>query len=227
MEDGKITPDELKTLSKIKEAKGRHIAFTFGRFNPPTTGHEKLLSKLTSIRADDYRIILSRSEDSSKNPLKLRQKVAAMKRMFPRYASKIVTSKTNIVIDIVTEFYKRKFTDLTMVVGSDRVREFDTLLKKYNDVKSRHGHYDFDSINVVSAGERDPDAEGAQGMSASKMRIAARDNDFRKFIQGLPTSFARSKDAEDLFKQTRKGMNLVASYDPSLYEKVTDLPYRF
>jgi len=227
MEDGKITPDELKTLSKIKEAKGRHIAFTFGRFNPPTTGHEKLLSKLTSIRADDYRIILSRSEDSSKNPLKLRQKVAAMKRMFPRYASKIVTSRTNIVIDIVTEFYKRKFTDLTMVVGSDRVREFDTLLKKYNDVKSRHGHYDFDSINVVSAGERDPDAEGAQGMSASKMRIAARDNDFRKFIQGLPTSFARSKDAEDLFKQTRKGMNLVASYDPSLNEKVTDLPYRF
>ena len=221
MEDGKITPEELKTLSKIKEARGRHIAFTFGRFNPPTIGHEKLLQKLLSVRADDHKIILSKSEDSNKNPLKLRDKVAAIKRMFPKYARHLAASKSNIIIDIVTEFYKKKYTELSMVVGSDRVSEFRTLLKKYNDVKSRHGYYNFDSINIVSAGERDPDAEGAMGMSASKMRAAVKANDFKTFKKGLPLTFGRSKDAEELFKQTRKGMHLAASYDPSLVEKKT------
>ena len=116
---------------------------------------------MLSVRADDHKIILSKSEDSNKNPLKLRDKVAAIKRMFPKYARHLAASKSNIIIDIVTEFYKKKYTELSMVVGSDRVSEFRTLLKKYNDVKSRHGYYNFDSINIVSAGERDPDAEGA------------------------------------------------------------------
>ena len=85
-------------------------------------------------------------------------------------------------------------------------------MNRYNDVKARHGYYNFDNINVLSAGERDPDAEGATGMSASKMRSAAKSNDFTKFKQGLPSNFARTKDAEDMFKQVRKGMRLAASY---------------
>jgi hypothetical protein len=77
------------------------------------------------------------------------------------------------------DLYKKGYTDVTMVAGSDRVREFETILKKYNGVSSRHGMYDFDSIKVVSAGERDPDAEGASGMSASKMRAAAAKGDLK------------------------------------------------
>jgi nicotinic acid mononucleotide adenylyltransferase len=214
MQDGKVTPDELKSLSKLKEAKGRHIAFTFGRFNPPTIGHEKLLNKLASVRADNYFVFLSRSEDSDKNPLSYRLKVATMKRMFPRHARSIVVSPSNRVFDIATDLYDKGVTEITMVVGSDRVREFETLLKKYNDVKSRHGYYDFDRINIVSAGERDPDAEGATGMSASKMRAAARKDDFESFKKGLPSSFARSTAAQDLFKNLKRGMNLAASVNP-------------
>ena len=215
MEDGKISPDELKSLSKIKEAKGRSIAFTFGRFNPPTTGHEKLINKVAQQRTDDYKIYLSKSEDTTKNPLNARVKLATMKQMFPRHARNIMLNPTNVLLDIVTDLDKRGYSDITMVAGSDRVREFDTILKKYNGVKSRHGLYDFDSINVVSAGERDPDAEGATGMSASKMRAAAKAKDFDSFKKGLPTSFARTRNAQDLFKNVRKGMMLAASLEES------------
>ena len=215
MEDGKISPDELKSLSKIKEAKGRSIAFTFGRFNPPTTGHEKLINKVAQQRTDDYKIYLSKSEDTSKNPLNARVKLATMKQMFPRHARNIVLNPTNVLLDIVTDLHKRGYSDITMVAGSDRVREFDTILKKYNGVKSRHGLYDFDSINVASAGERDPDAEGATGMSASKMRMAAKKDDFNAFKKGLPSGFANSRNAQDLFKNVRKGMMLAASLEES------------
>ena len=217
MKDGKITPDELKSLSKITEAKGRHIAFTFGRFNPPTIGHEKLLNKVAAQRAHQYIIYLSRSEDSDKNPLAFREKVAVMKRMFPRHAGRIAVSNSNKVFDILIELYKKKFTEITMVVGSDRVREFDTIIKKYNGERNRHGYYNFDRISVVSAGERDPDAEGAMGMSASKMRAAAKKKDFTSFKKGLPRNFSL-KNSETLFKLVRRGMNLAASYDPSLVE---------
>ena len=208
MEDGKISPDELKSLSKIKEARGKSIVFTFGRFNPPTIGHGKLLDKMNSVRADVKRVYLSKSEDSDKNPLKFRQKISLMKRMFPRYANQVVTSNSNQIFEIAVELYKQHFTEIFMIVGSDRVREFETIIKKYNDVKSRHGYYNFDNIKVVSAGERDPDAEGATGMSASKMRAAAAKGDLASFKKGLP----RNADAEKIFKDVRKGMNLAANY---------------
>ena len=130
MEDGKITPDELKSLSKIKEAKGRSIAFTFGRFNPPTIGHEKLINKVAQQRTDDYRIYLSKSEDTSKNPLNARVKLATMKQMFPRHARNIMLNPSNMILDIATELYNRGYSNVTFVAGSDRVREFDTILKK-------------------------------------------------------------------------------------------------
>ena len=214
MDDGKITPDELKSLSKIKEAKGRHIAFTFGRFNPPTIGHEKLLNKIASVSADNYFIFLSKTEDSNKNPLSYREKVSIMKQMFPSHARNIVVSPSNSVFEIVTDLYKRGATEITMVVGSDRVREFEDTIKKYNGIRSRHGYYNFDNVHIVSAGERDPDAEGATGMSASKMRAAAKSDDFTSFKKGLPRSFARTMEAEKLFKRVRQGMNLAASVNP-------------
>src|SRR6056300_1190947 len=160
LEDGIVTDKEVQDLV-IHEAKGKSVAFTFGRFNPPTIGHEKLINKVKSLPTNDYKIYLSRSQDSKKNPLSPRDKLNVMKDMFPTHARNIELNPTNMVLDLATNLYKKGYSDVTMVVGSDRVREFEGILKKYNDVKSRHGYYNFDSIKVVSAGERDPDAEGA------------------------------------------------------------------
>ena len=206
LDDGEVTDAEIDSLKT--EAKGKSIAFAFGRFNPPTIGHEKLINKVKSVPTNDYKIYLSRSEDPKKNPLSPRDKLSIIKKMFPSHARNIEINRTNMVLDIATELYKKGYTDITMVAGSDRVREFEGILKKYNGVKSRHGLYDFNTINVVSAGERDPDAEGATGMSASKMRAAAAKGDLKSFEKGLPSGV----DAEDIMKQVRKGMRLAASY---------------
>jgi len=204
--------DSKKLQSMVHEEylpEAKSVAFTFGRFNPPTTGHEKLISKVKSLPTNDYKIYLSRSEDPKKNPLSARQKLDYMKKMFPQHARNIEVNTSNMVLDIATNLYKKGYKEVSMVVGSDRVREFETILKKYNDVKSRHGYYNFDKINVVSAGERDPDAEGVSGMSASKMRDAAQKGDVKSFSQGLPRGFG---DVEKLFKDVRRGMNLAANY---------------
>ena len=207
LDDGKVTPDEIDDL-EMHEAKGKSIAFTFGRFNPPTIGHEKLINKVKSVPANDYKIYLSRSEDPKKNPLSPRQKLDVMKKIFPSHARNIEINTTNMILDIATKLYNQGYSEVNMVVGSDRVREFETILNKYNDVKSRHGYYNFTSIKVVSAGERDPDAEGATGMSASKMRAAASKGDLASFKKGLPSN----ANAEKIFKDVRKGMNLAANY---------------
>ena len=207
LDDGQVTDKEIDDL-EMHEARRKTLAFTFGRFNPPTIGHEKLINKVASVRADDYRIYLSRSEDPKKNPLSARDKLTVMKQMFPRHARKIVINTTNMILDICTELHNQGITEIFMVVGSDRVREFETIINKYNNVKSRHGFYNFDNVNVVSAGERDPDAEGAAGMSASKMRAAAAKGDLKSFEKGLP----RGVNADALMKQVRKGMNLAANY---------------
>ena len=193
---------------ELTEARRKSLAFTFGRFNPPTIGHEKLINKVASVRADDYRIYLSRSEDAKKNPLGANEKLRIMKKMFPRHARKIEINTTNMILDICTKLYKQGVTEIFMVVGSDRVREFETIINKYNDIKSRHGHYNFDNVNVLSAGERDPDAEGASGMSASKMRAAAAKGDMASFQRGLP----RGVNADEIMKAVRQGMQIAANY---------------
>ena len=205
MEDGKITDDEI---DDITEAREKSVVFTFGRFNPPTIGHEKLIDKLARVRADSMRVYISKSFDPKKNPLDPRKKLNYMKAIFPRYARNIFVPRTNVVIDIITDLYKEGFTHLIMVVGSDRVNEFKKLITTYNDVSSRHGYYNFKKIDIISAGERDPDAEGAAGMSASKMRAAAQRNDLKSFERGLPNF----RGVDKLFKDVRRGMNLAASY---------------
>ncbi len=207
LDDGKVTPDEIDDL-EMHEAKGKSVAFAFGRFNPPTIGHEKLINKVKSLPTNDYKIYLSRSEDPKKNPLSPRDKLSIMRKMFPSHAKNIEINQTNMVLDIATMLYKKGYTDLTMVAGSDRLKEFETILKKYNGVSSRHGMYKFDNIKVVSAGERDPDAEGASGMSASKMRAAAAKGDIKNFEKGLP----RGVNADSIMKQVRRGMRLAANY---------------
>ena len=196
----------------ITEATGT-IVFTFGRFNPPTTGHEKLIQKVKSVAGSNpYRIYPSQSQNQKKDPLPFALKVAYMRKMFSRFAKNIVADKdSRTAIDIAVKLYDEGFKNLTMVVGSDRVKEFQRLLTTYNGVEGkRHGYYKFDSINVVSAGERDPDAEGVEGMSASKMRKAASDGDFDSFQQGLPSGF---KDDKKLYLDVRKYMGIREQKD--------------
>ncbi len=208
LDDGIVTDKEVDSLKT--EARRKSIAFTFGRFNPPTSGHEKLIKKVASIRADTFKIYLSRSNDPKKNPLSPRTKLTHMKFMFPKYSRNIEINNTNMILDIASRLHNQGYTEIFMVVGSDRVREFETILNKYNDVRSRHGYYNFDNINVVSAGERDPDSDGVSGMSASKMRDAASKDDYNTFKRGVPTGY---RNADDLFKDVRKGMRLVASME--------------
>lgn len=177
--------------------------------NPPTVGHGKLLDKLASTAGrNPYKVFLSQSQDPSKNPLSYSDKVKHVRKMFPKHARSVIINKNaKTVFEAVTSLYDQGFRKLYMVVGSDRVMEFDTLLTKYNGKEGRHGFYNFKEIKVISAGERDPDAEGVEGMSASKMRKFAADNDFTSFAQGLPTAMP-NKDAKKLFNDVRSGMGL-------------------
>ena len=190
-----------------------NVVFTFGRFNPPTTGHEKLIQKVASVAGNSpFRIYPSYSQNQKKDPLPFTLKIAYMRKMYPKYARNIIADKdARTAINIATKLYDEGFKNVTMVVGSDRVREFSSLLNTYNGVEGkRHGFYKFDNINVVSAGERDPDAEGVTGMSASKMRQAASDSDFDSFSQGLPRGF---KDGKKLYLDVRKHMGIREERD--------------
>ena len=185
------------------------VFFTFGRMNPPTTGHEKLMNELSKKSGKNpYRVYLSQSTDKKKNPLDFKYKVKTVRKFFPKHArSVMLDKKVKTVFDAVTEMYNDGFKNIAMVVGSDRVNEFNTLLNKYNGVKGRHGLYNFNKINVISAGDRDPDADDVSGMSASKMRSLANEGDFTQFSQGLPRNVSNS-DAKKVYNEVRKGMGL-------------------
>ena len=189
------------------------LVFAFGRMNPPTLGHEKLVNKVDEIgrrnRASS-KVFLTHSQDKKKNPLTQNQKLRFAKSAF---GADIEAAPAKTLIDVLKELQKT-YSDIIMVAGSDRVRDFNTLLNKYN-MKEYH----FDSIKVVSAGERDPDAEGASGMSASKMRQAAIDNKFSEFKKGLPS---RLRNGEQMFKAVRKGLGIreeVEELDERMFGK--------
>ena len=196
-------------MRTFKEARGETAVFTFGRFNPPTTGHEKLIEALAKEQGKNpgsrMYVYPSHSQNAKKDPLPHAKKVAYMKKMFPRYKKNIIVSRARNIFEVATELHNKGHKAVVMVVGSDRVDEFDNLLNKYNGEEGRHGFYGFDNIEVVSAGERDPDAEGVTGMSASKMRAAASQNDYDSFKEGLPKGFT---DGEKLFKDVRKNMGI-------------------
>jgi|TARA_B110000114_G_scaffold180070_1_gene215326 hypothetical protein len=210
---------EFKSFSTyLKEEKGE-ITFAFGRFNPPTVGHEKLFDKLKSVSGGTYRVYGSKSQDPKKNPLNFKQKVKFLRKMFPKHARSIMADgDVRHVMDIATKLYDQGFTAVSMVAGSDRVKEFEVLLNKYNGVKAKHGFYEFkDGVKIISAGERDPDAEGVTGMSASKMRAAAAEGDAVSFAKGVPSGY----DSKDLFNTVRKEMGIKES--PKFREHV-ELP---
>ena len=197
-------------LKFLTEQKKDTAVFTFGRFNPPTVGHEKLITATETAAKSaggDYFVYPSHTQDTKKNPLTQAQKIKYMKLMFTRHKSNIIKTKGKDPFKIASEIYKKKYSNLIMVVGSDRVKEFKTLLLKYNGKDGKHGFYDFKNIKVMSAGERDPDAEGAEGMSASKMRKAAVEGDFQSFRIGTPSTLDDA-NTKKMFNDTRKGMKL-------------------
>lgn len=190
----------------------REVFFTFGRMNPPTIGHGKLMNVMSAKAGrNPYKVYLSHTQDGRKNPLDYRQKVKHVRKMFPKHSRNVIldTGAKN-VFDVASKLYDQGFNRVTMVVGSDRTTEFKTLLDKYNGVKGRHGFYNFEKISIVSAGDRDPDSSGIEGMSASKQRENAKNNDFTSFSQGVPSSMS-NVEAKKLFNDIRRGLGLKES----------------
>ena len=196
---GKEAPPE-----EGKETQTETLTVVFGRFNPPTVGHEKLLSAAKKASAgEDYKVYPSRTQDAKKNPLDVDLKVSFMKKMFPDYEENIINDPDmRNIFDVLIAANEEGYTSVNIVVGSDRQAEFENLAQKYNGQL-----YEFDLIRVISAGVRDADAEGVEGMSASKMRKAVMDDDFESFRRGTPKTLDDG-DAQSLFDAVRQGMKV-------------------
>jgi hypothetical protein len=186
---------------------GATVTVVFGRFNPPTVGHEKLLKSAKRISAGtDIKIYPSRSQDPKKNPLDPDLKVSYMKKMFPDFEENIINDyQMKTIFDVLVAANEEGYSNVNIVVGSDRQAEFENLAQKYNG-----DLYTFDLIRVVSAGVRDADADGVEGMSASKMRKAVMDDDFASFRRGTPKSLDDA-EAKALFNSVRQGMGVKKS----------------
>ena len=189
-----------------KSGGGDTLTVAFGRFNPPTVGHGKLLSAAKKAAAGgDLKIYPSRTQDPKKNPLDPDMKISYMKKLFPEYEEQIINdAEMRSIFDVLTTASEDGYGNVNIIVGSDRQAEFENLAQKYNGEL-----YDFDLIRVISAGVRDADAEGVTGMSASKLRKAVVDDDFAAFKKGAPKGI-KDADTQALFNAVRQGMKIKA-----------------
>jgi len=190
-------------IEVFKEKSPKHVAFCFGRMNPPTIGHARLLN--TTARASaggDYYIFLSHTQDSKKNPLDYNTKIDFVKSMYPQHADHVSYGSLRTIMEIMEFLYHNNYTDVTYVCGNDRLPAFKELLNKYNGVEGGKTYYKFNSIDIVSSGPRDPDDDGVAGASASAARAAAEAGDKEEFkkITGA------GRFAPQLYKAVRKGM---------------------
>ena len=201
-------PTMVMQPPEVKKTKGT-LTIAFGRFNPPTTGHEKLLDTVASSSDDnDYMIIPSRTQDKKKNPLDADTKVSVMQKMFPKHKDKIVNDANNkTIFDVLKKAHTDGYANVRILGGADRVKEFEKLTGNYNGKL-----YQFDNLEIKSAGDRDPDSEDITGMSASKQRKAAAEGDIKTFMKGVPKSLSQ-KDAEELFKKIRTAMNIKEGFN--------------
>jgi len=188
-----------------KKNKGT-LTVAFGRFNPPHLGHLQLMNTAASSLEgdkDDYVIVPSRSNDPKKNPLDPNTKVDIMKAMFPQHADNILNdTNARTIFDVLNAANNQGYANVRIVGGADRVKEFTKLANNYNGKL-----YDFDKVDVVSSGERDPDAEGVEGLSASRMRLAASENDFKAFSKGLPKDLGKDTKKQ-IFTAVRSSMGI-------------------
>tara|TARA_B100000282_G_scaffold293983_1_gene270323 strand:- start:179 stop:1351 length:1173 start_codon:yes stop_codon:yes gene_type:complete len=208
----------------VEEEKTLYVVW--GRMNPPTIGHEKLLDALKAKAGNNpYRIYLTQTQDNKKNPIPFVQKVKFARKGFPQYARQIMLDrKLKSMFDMATAVYDEGFKKLVVVAGSDRVREFDVTLNKYNGKKGRHGFYNFQNISVVSAGQRDEESEGVDGVSGTKLRKMATDGDFGKFAQKMPKRLSNA-DSKAVFNAVRRGLGLKEQKEfknPVQFEPVSE-----
>ena len=211
----------------IQESKDKHSVLAFGRFQPPTTGHEVLVNKVKEIAKEhgaEHHVVLSHSQDSKSNPLSGKQKVNHAKRFFP--GTNITTSDKNApnFLTQASKLHKSGTTHLHMVAGSDRLPEYKKILKKYNGTHEG-ALFNFKKITVHSAGERDPDAEGTKGMSGSKMRAHAASGKYNQFKKGVPKHIS-PEHAKEMYNDLRKGLqvkeNIDTNFESILSEGVHD-----
>ena len=189
-----------------KEDKGT-ATVAFGRFNPPTVGHEKLMNAAKAAsKGGDYQIYPSRTQDDKKNPLGPDDKIAFMRQLYPKHGERIVNDgEMKTIFNVLKKANEDGYSSINIVVGADRQAEFEKLALQYNGEL-----YDFEDINVVSAGDRDPDAEGVEGMSASKLRKAAAEDDFKTWLSGMPSK-VDEKLAKNIFNSVKRRVTAVKS----------------
>jgi nicotinamide mononucleotide adenylyltransferase len=199
------SPDLAAGPPPVPKTKGT-LTLAFGRFNPPHAGHQQLMdiaAQSAEAEESDYIIVPSRSQDPKKNPLDPDTKVSVMRSMFPQHSERIVNDGANrTIFDVLKKAHNDGYTNVRIVAGQDRVKEFDKLSQNYNGQL-----YQFDNMEVISSGDRDPDAEGMEGLSSSRMRLAAAEGDFKTFRAGLPEGTPR-KMAMTLFDTVRETMNV-------------------
>ena len=183
----------------------KHIVFSYGRMNPPTAGHSKVVDKVKS-HADkigaNHSVIVSHSQNNKTDPLHHEHKKEYLRHIHPDVNFEHSTKEHPHFLAQLKKFNQEGHSHATMVVGSDRVKDFKSLAHKYNGKE-----YNYKKINILSAGHRDPDAEGVAGISGTKMRNHASGNDFKSFKAGLHANHS-DEHARKLFKATRQGMNL-------------------
>ena len=200
-----ISPDLEAGPPPVPKTKGT-LTIAFGRFNPPHAGHQQLMDTAAAAaeaEESDYMIVPSRSNDPKKNPLDADTKVAFMRGMFPQHSSRIQNDvNTRTIFDVLKKAHNDGYANVRIVGGADRVKEFDKLANNYNGAL-----YQFDNVEVLSAGDRDPDADGVEGMSASRLRLAASENDFKTFKSAMPEGM-RPRDARELFNTVRMSMGI-------------------
>ena len=186
------------------------LTVAFGRFNPPHLGHLQLMDTAAASaeqESSDYMIVPSRSQDAKKNPLDADTKVTIMRQMFPQHSERIANDvSTRTIFDVLKKAHNDGYANVRIVGGADRVKEFEKLSNNYNG-----NLYNFDNIEVVSAGDRDPDSEGVEGLSASRMRLAASEGDFKTFRAGMPPEM-KPKDARAIFDMVRMSMGVAEDW---------------
>ena len=208
------TPEGTKKPDEVDQAESDTVTVAFGRFNPPTIGHEKLMKAADKVAmGGPLKIYPSRTQDSKKNPLDPDMKISFMKKLFPDYEENIINDgEMKSIFNVLIAADEEGYDNVNIVVGADRQAEFENLATKYNGEL-----YNFKDIRVVSAGIRDADAEGVEGMSASKMRKAVVDGNFKAFKSGTPKNI-KDDDVQSIFNAVRSGMKLKKTSVTELWQ---------
>ena len=213
----------MKFREFILEATEKHAVMAFGRMNPPTTGHAKLVDKVKEVAKSvggSHHVVLSHSQDPKKNPLSAKDKLKHAKRFFPDTNLSTSSKEHPTFLDHAAKLHKSGATHLHMVAGSDRKEEYKKKLAQYNGTHEG-ALFNFKKITVHSSGERDPDAEGTEGMSASKMRAHASSGKFNEFKKGIP-SHVEPNHAKELYSDVRKHMGIKEFVDESFEELLNE-----